>query len=77
MILNLLTIVLTLAGLFFFLATTVGILFDKGQIIQGEATENVAVLAKIKSDMSPEEMMDAVLKMREIHQVDKDRTKKK
>ena len=59
------------------LATTVGILFDKGQIIQGEATENVAVLAKIKNDMTPEEAMASVLRMREAHQIDKDRTKKK
>lgn len=59
------------------LATTAGILFDKGQIISGEATENVAVLAKIKSDMTPEEAIDAVLRMREANQVDKDRTNKK
>lgn len=54
-----------------------GTLFDKGQIISGEATENVAVLARIKSDMSPEEAIDAVLRMREAHQIDKDRTNKK
>lgn len=61
------------------LATTVGILFDKGQIVQGEATENVAVLAKIKNDMTPEEAMASILKMRELHQIEKDRsnTKKK
>ena len=59
------------------LAQTAGILFDKGQIISGEATENVALLAKIKSDMSPAEAIEAVLKMREANQADKDRTNKK
>lgn len=59
------------------LAQTAGILFDKGQIISGEATENVAVLAKIKTDMSPEDALKAVLNMREQFQGDKDRTNKK
>lgn len=52
-------------------------LFDKGQIISGEATENVAVLAKVKSDMAPEEAIETVLRMREAFQVEKDRTSKK
>lgn len=59
------------------LAQTAGILFDKGQIIQGEATENVAVLAKIDKDMKPEDALSMVLKMRELNQVDKDRATKK
>lgn len=59
------------------LAQTAGILFDKGQILSGEATENVALLAKVESNMSPEAAIEAVLKMRESFQVDKDRTKKK
>lgn len=59
------------------LAQTAGILFDKGQIISGEATENVAVLAKIKTDMSPEDALKAVLNMREQFQSDKDRTNRK
>lgn len=59
------------------IATTAGILFDKGQIISGEATENVAVLAKVKDNMTAEEAIDAVMRMREAHQVDKDRSAKK
>lgn len=48
------------------LATTFGIFFDKAQILTGQATENIQMLAKIKSDMSPEESLDALLKMREV-----------
>lgn len=48
------------------LATTLGILFDKSQIIQGQATENIAVMSKISSDMSAEESLQALLKMREV-----------
>lgn len=58
------------------LAQTFGILFDKGQIIQGEATENVALIAKIDTNMSPEDALASVLKIREINQADKDRKKK-
>jgi len=59
------------------LAQTFGILFDKAQIISGEATENVAVLAKIDGNMSSEEALASILKMREINNIDKDRTNKK
>lgn len=58
------------------MGTVFGILFDKGQIIQGEATENVAIMGKIKTDMTPEEALDTVLKMRESNLADKDRKKK-
>lgn len=58
------------------LAQTFGILFDKAQIIQGEATENVAVLAKIDKDMPPEDAIQAVLRARENNQADKDRKRK-
>lgn len=47
------------------LATTFGILFDKSQIILGQATENIAVMAKIKDGMTAEESLDALLKIRE------------
>lgn len=47
------------------LATVAAILFDKGQIVQGQATENIAVLAKIDNNMTPEEMLAATLRMRE------------
>lgn len=53
------------------LAKVFGILFDKAQIIQGEATEHVAVMAKVSKDMSPDMALDAVLKMREISQEEK------
>lgn len=42
-----------------------GIAFDKTQILRGEATENVAVLGKIETDLSPQAALDLVLKMRE------------
>lgn len=53
------------------LATTFGILFDKSQILKGEATENIAVMAKIGANMSPEESLAALLKMREVQQEQK------
>lgn len=58
------------------LATVAAILFDKGQIIKGEATENVAVLGKIDTNMSPDQALDMVLKMRELNQAEKERIKK-
>ena len=48
-----------------------GILFDKSQIIQGQATEHVAVMSKLDSNMSPEEALAAVLKSRELIQAEK------
>lgn len=53
------------------LAKVFGILFDKAQIVQGEATEHVAVMAKVSKDMNPTEALELVLKMREINQVEK------
>lgn len=47
------------------LATTFGILFDKSQILRGEATENIASMSKITIDMSPTDTLDALLKNRE------------
>lgn len=47
------------------LATTMGIFFDKAQILTGQATENIQVMAKIASDISPEETLEMLLKMRE------------
>lgn len=48
-----------------------GILFDKAQIIQGQATEHVAVMSKIDTNMTAEEAIQAVLRSREINQVEK------
>ena len=47
------------------LSTTFGILFDKSRIVQGEATEHIAYMGRIKSDMTPEETLDALIGMRE------------
>lgn len=48
-----------------------GILFDKAQIIQGQATEHVAVMGKIDKDMDPEAALQAVLQTREVIQSEK------
>lgn len=48
------------------LGTVFGILFDKAQIIQGQATENISVMSKnINDKMTTEESLDAILRMRE------------
>lgn len=59
------------------LAQTFGILFDKSQIIQGQATENIAVLAKIDKNMKSEDALSAILRMREDNNIEKDRVTKK
>lgn len=48
-----------------------GLLFDKSQIIQGQATEHIAVLSKIDADLSPEDALDAIMKGREATQAEK------
>ena len=54
------------------LAKVVGIMVDKAQIIQGQSTENIAILSKnIDANLSPEESLDMVLKMREVTQSEK------
>jgi hypothetical protein len=51
------------------LVTAYGITFDKSRLILGESTENISVLAKIKTEnLTPEEMMDIMLKKREANQ---------
>lgn len=42
-----------------------GILFDKSQIIQGQATEHVALMGKIDGNLKPEDAIELVLRMRE------------
>lgn len=49
------------------LATALAIIIDKTQLIRGEATENVAVLAKIDQNISPEAALEMILKMRETN----------
>ncbi len=53
------------------LATTFAIMFDKSQILRGEATENIAVHAKIAEDMTPEETLNQLLKFREAQNEEK------
>lgn len=54
------------------LAKVFGIFFDKAQIVQGEATEHIAVLSRnINDDMSPEEAMKTLLKFREKSMIEK------
>jgi len=48
-----------------------GIMFDKSQIIQGQATEHVALMGRIDSNLTPEEALQAVLRSREITQAEK------
>ena len=56
------------------LAKVAGILFDKGQIIQGQSTENIAVMSKnIDSNMTPEEAMEVLLNMRDANQAKKEK----
>jgi len=56
------------------LAKTFGILFDKAQIIQGMATENIAIKAKIDDNMSVDDVKNALLKFREKTMEEKGRT---
>lgn len=57
------------------LTTAFGTIFDKTQIVSGEATENVAIMAKIDSNMKPEDALKAILDMREENQVNKNSKK--
>lgn len=58
------------------LAKVYGILFDKSQIIKGEATEHVKVLSKnIDDSLTADERLDYVLKLREVNNESKERHK--
>lgn len=60
------------------LATVTGILFDKGQIVSGEATENVALLARVQTEnLSPEEALSTILQMRDVTMAEKEAAKEK
>lgn len=48
-----------------------GIMFDKSQIIQGQATEHVALMGTIHTNLTPEEALEAVLRSREVMQAEK------
>lgn len=47
------------------LSTTAATMFDKAQIIQGQATEHIAVMGKIDGNIKPDEAIDLILRMRE------------
>lgn len=47
------------------LTTAFGTMFDKARLLQGETTENIQMKAKITKDMTPEESLQELLKMRE------------
>jgi hypothetical protein len=60
------------------LAKVYGITFDKGQLIEGKATDHVSLMAKINTeDMSPQDAIDAVMKMREYNQSVMEKSDKK
>lgn len=55
------------------MAKVFGIMFDKSQIIRGEATEHVKILSKNVDDtMTAEERLNYVLKLREINNEEKE-----
>lgn len=53
------------------LATVMAILVDKGQILQGQSTENIAVISKIDSNLSAEDALELVLRTRDATQEEK------
>lgn len=55
------------------LATVSAILIDKAQILQGQSTENIAILSKNIGMLTPEEALAHVLKTREANMVDKEK----
>jgi hypothetical protein len=53
------------------LATTFGILFDKAQILTGQATENIAMMSKVSlNGLTPEETLELLINNREKQQID-------
>lgn len=47
------------------------ILFDKGQIIAGQATEHIAVMTNLPDNMSPEDALKMVTRMRQANELEK------
>ena len=52
------------------LAKVAGILFDKSQIMKGEATEHIAIRAKVNENITLEEATQQLLKFRESQTVE-------
>ena len=60
------------------LAKVYGITFDKRALVEGRATEHVAVLGKLATEaMTPAEAIEVVLKMREYNQAVAEETTKR
>lgn len=55
------------------LATVMAIMVDKAQILQGQSTENIAILSKNIGALTPEEALAHVLKTREANLVEKEK----
>ena len=53
------------------IAWVVGVLFDKGQIVSGQATEHIAVMSNLNDKMDPEEALKAIMQMRDELQASK------
>lgn len=49
------------------IAKVAGITFDKGQLIEGKATDHVALMAKIDGELNPQEALDMVIRMKEYN----------
>ena len=49
------------------LAKIAGISFDKAQIVKGEATEHIAMRAKISSDITATDAMEELMKFRDVN----------
>lgn len=54
------------------IAKVAGIVFDKAQITNGEATEHISLKAKINENITPGEALEALLKVREGQLVEED-----
>lgn len=55
------------------LVYVLGHLFDKGQIVQGQATEHVVFMSNLPEKMNPDEALKAILQMREEFNQDKNK----
>jgi len=49
------------------IAKVAGITFDKGQLVEGKATDHVSLLGKVDTELNPEQAINLVLKMREYN----------
>jgi hypothetical protein len=55
-------------------AKVAGIMFDKGQLLEGKATDHVSLMGKIETDsLTPEGAIDMIIKMREYNNAMQDK----